>query len=62
MLFLGHTSSTVKNRYNKKTYKRFEAQLKPEFYEELNAFCKDNNLSKPEFLKLSLEKLKNSQQ
>ena len=57
---MGNTSSTVKNRYNKKTYKRFEAQLKPEFYEELDTFCKNNNLSKPEFLKLALETLKNS--
>lgn len=55
---MSYTSSTVKNRYNKKTYKRFEAQLKPEFYEELDTFCKNNNLSKPEFLKLALEILK----
>ena len=55
---MGNTSSTVKNRYNKKTYKRFEAQLKPEFYEELDTFCKNNNLSKPEFLKLTLKSLK----
>nr|WP_317357850.1 hypothetical protein [uncultured Tyzzerella sp.] len=56
---MGYTSSTVKNRYNKKAYKRFEAQLKPEFYEELDKFCKDNGLSKPEFLKLAFETLKN---
>lgn len=55
---MGHTSSTVKNRYNKKNYKQFATQIKPDLYEEIDGFCKDNSLSKPEFLKLAIEILK----
>lgn len=54
---MSYTSSTVKNRYNKKNYKQFSTQIKPELYEEINNFCKNNNLSKPAFLKLAIDTL-----
>ena len=55
---MGKTSWQVKQRYNKKHYKSFAAQLKIELAEEVNEFCKENELSKPQFIKLALEKLK----
>lgn len=53
-----HTSTEVKARYNKKAYKSFSVRVKPDFYDELITFCKDNNLSYSEFLKKALDILK----
>lgn len=55
---MGKTSTAVKSRYNQKTYKTFSAKIKPEFYEDLIGFCKENNMSYSEFLKKALKNLK----
>lgn len=44
-----------KNLYNSSHYKRFEAQLKPEFYEQLSNFCRKHNLSYSKFLQKSFQ-------
>lgn len=54
------TSSEVKNRYNKKAYKQFNTQIKPELFEDIEIYRTENNLSRSEFLKLALENLQNS--
>lgn len=54
---MGKTSSEVKNRYNKKAYKAFGTLVKPELFEKLDNYCKENGLSRSQFLALALEKL-----
>lgn len=54
---MGYTSATVKNKYNKKAYKQFNTQIKPELFEEIDAFCKSKELSKSAFLKLAIDTL-----
>ncbi len=56
---MGYTSSEVKARYNKKTYRTFGANIRPELFNELDEYCKSHGLSKSEFLKLALSTLKN---
>lgn len=55
---MGHTSTAVKDRYNKKAYKQFNIKIKPDLYEKIDNFCKDKELSRSEFLTLAIEKLK----
>ena len=47
-------------KYNKKTYKQFNVQIKPELWQEIMDYCKDNGISRAEFLKQSLEQLKDN--
>lgn len=54
---MGHTSSDVKDRYNKKNYKQFNVKIKPDLFEEIDAFCKSKELSKSAFLKLAIDTL-----
>lgn len=49
------TSSAVKNRYNQKHYKVFRASLKPELYEKIENYKKDNSLSNPQFMAKAIE-------
>lgn len=53
-----HTSSAVKNRYNKTHYKVFRASLKPGLYEEIERFKTENSLTNPQFMALAIEALK----
>ena len=53
-----HTSSAVKNRYNKKNYKNFRAAIKPELYERIDESLKQEGISRPEFLLRAIENLK----
>ena len=39
-------------------YKKFVADIKPELWEDITAYCKDLNISKPEFLRRAIEALK----
>lgn len=57
-----HTSSAVKNRYNAKAYKRFNAAIKPDLYERIYEYIKDEGISRPEFLLRAIEKMKGEQQ
>ena len=56
---MGYTSSEVKYRYNKKTYKAFNVQIKPELFEKIDSYCKENGLSRSQFLEKAIETLKN---
>ena len=56
-----HTSSAVKNRYNAKAYKNFRAAIKPELYELLEDYLKQEGISRPEFLLRAIEKMKGEQ-
>lgn len=51
------TSSAVKYKYNKKTYKQWNVQIKPELFGELNGYCEEHGLSRSQFLELALKKL-----
>ena len=45
-----HTSTAVKYKYNSKTYKQFNVQIKPDLFDRIDAYCKSNNISRSEFL------------
>lgn len=47
---MGYTSTAVKNKYNKKAYENFNVRLKPELFNRLDTYCKENGLSRSEFL------------
>ena len=52
------TSSAVKYRYNAKTYKQFNVQIKPELFEKINCYCEENSISRSQFLQLAIDTLK----
>lgn len=52
------TSSEVKNRYNAKHYKRYQASIKPELADSIEEYIIKNNLNKAKFLELAFEALK----
>ena len=54
---MGRTSSEVKNRYNKKTYKAFNILIKPELFERLEEYRNERGLSRSQFLQLAIDKL-----
>lgn len=45
--------------YNKKHYKAFKVDLKKEELDNINNLLKENNMTKAEFLRLSIKLLKN---
>lgn len=49
------TSSAVKNRYNAKTYKKFQANIKPDLFDRIEEYSKKANLSRPQFLAKAIE-------
>lgn len=56
------TSSAVKNRYNKKTYKSINVSLKKELVAEWENVIKKDNLSKAEFIRRAINQyLENKQ-
>ena len=57
-----HTSSAVKNRYNAKNYKNFRAAIKPELYDRIDDYIKQEGISRPEFLLKKKKKMKVEQQ
>ena len=46
------------NKYNLKAYKRFDARLRPELYQEFEDLREQLKLSKPELIKLLIETYK----
>jgi hypothetical protein len=54
-----HTSSAVKNRYNAKAYKKYQASIKPELYNQIEAYTAKEGISKPEFLERAINALEN---
>ena len=57
-----HTASAVKRRYNEKNYKKFRAAIKPDLYERIDEYIKDEGISRTEFLLRAIEKMKGEQQ
>lgn len=47
-----------KAAYNKEKYARFCFNIKPELKQEIDEYCADLGISKPEFLRRALEALK----
>ena len=54
---MGKTSWQVKAKYNKKTYKNFSTKIRPELLNDINKYCEENELSKPQFLKIAIDTL-----
>jgi hypothetical protein len=52
-----HTSSTVKNRYNKKNYKQVATQVKPEVADRIQAYRTREGISMAQFLSRAIEVL-----
>ena len=53
-----HTSSAVKNRYNAKKYKNFRAAIKPELYDRIDEYIKQEGIRRREFLLRAIENLR----
>ena len=49
------TSSTVKNRYNKKTYSTWSAMIRKEEFAKIEALREKTGLSRYEFLKMLIQ-------
>ena len=47
---MGKTSNEVKRRYNSKAYKKLSIEMKPEFYNMLDKYCKETGESKTGFI------------
>ena len=52
-----HTSTAVKNRYNAKAYRKFQAALKPDLSQRIENYTAKEGISKPEFLQRAIEAL-----
>ena len=55
---MGTTSTAVKYKYNKKSYKAFNVLVKPELFDDIDTYCKSKALSRSQFLQLAIETLK----
>ena len=55
---MGSTSTASKNKYNKKAYENFNVRLKPELFKIIDNYCKENGLSRSQFLEKAIETLK----
>lgn len=47
---MGKTSSAVKYKYNQKTYKAFNVQVKPDIFNRIDNYCKSQGISRAQFL------------
>lgn len=45
--------------YQKEHYSQFKANIKPELKQDIDEYCNDLHISKPEFLRRAIEALKN---
>ena len=52
-----HTSSAVKNRYNKKNYKQVTTQIKPELAQRIQAYREREVISMAQFLSRAIDML-----
>lgn len=51
------TSSAVKNRYNAKAYRKFQAAVKPDLSQRIEDYTTKEGISKPEFLERAINAL-----
>ncbi len=52
---MGATSTASKNKYNKKAYENFNVRIKPELFARIDEYCKENNLSRSQFLQKAID-------
>lgn len=52
---MGKTSWQVKAKYNKKAYKSFSSQIKPDLFERIDKYCKERGLSRSQFLAKAID-------
>ncbi len=52
---MGVTSTASKNKYNKKAYENFNVRLKPDLFARIDEYCKENNLSRSQFLQKAID-------
>ena len=52
-----HTSSAVKDRYNKKAYRQFSVRVKPDLSQRIEDYTSKEGISKPEFLRRAIDAL-----
>ena len=57
---MGVTSTASKNKYNKKAYENFNVRLKPELFARIDEYCKENNLSRSQFLQKAIDSFDSS--
>ena len=50
-----HTSTAVKQRYIDKTYTSFSARLRNETFAEIDAWLKENGMSRAKFIKSAFD-------
>lgn len=55
-----HTSSAVKNRYNKKAYRQVATQVKPELADRIKAYRDREGISMAQFLDKAITLLEQS--
>ena len=54
---MGATSTASKNKYNKKAYENFNVRIKPELFTRIDEYCKENSLSRSQFLEKAINAL-----
>lgn len=54
---MGATSTASKNKYNKKAYENFNVRIKPELFARIDAYCKECNISRSQFLQKAIDTL-----
>lgn len=54
---MSKTSSAAKYKYNQKTYKAFNVQIKPDIFNRIDKYCKTQNFSRAQFLLRAIDTL-----
>lgn len=55
-----HTSTAVKQRYIDKTYTSFSVRLRNETFAEIDAWLKENGISRATFIKSAFDMMQNN--
>jgi len=55
-----HTSTAVKQRYIDKTYTSFSVRLRNETFAEIDAWLKENGISRSKFIKSAFDIMQNN--
>ena len=55
-----HTSTAVKQRYIDKTYTSFSVRLRNETFAEVDAWLKENGMSRAKFIKSAFDMMQNN--
>lgn len=58
---MGTAATRAKTRYNDKAYKQYAVRVKPDLFDRIDLYCKNNNLSKSQFLEMAIKKLEEEQ-